>query len=117
MAAKVPVSAGTTGHVNVRNVFGGITAEAGTRLTSGTRLSHIGAQLEIYPFTAATASDIDDGDQWTSGIPNIIACAWQPDVANDDLVAPTLITQATGVIDFSATNATNLGWLWVLRGK
>lgn len=115
MAAITPAAtAATTGFCPQRSVFAGEVATGTERTTGGTIQSHTGSVLEVYFF-----DDVDNNDTWTSGIPNIQAVAWQPSNGDDDWVAATVTTQATGVVTFGTDNAasTNAGWLWVLRGK
>lgn len=113
MAAVTPATVGTTGFLPTSNVFAGPVAAASERTTAGTVQSHKGSQLEVFYF-----ADVDNNDTWTSNIPNIQAVAWQPSNGDDDWVAATVTTQATGVVTFGTDNAAsgNSGWLWVLRG-
>lgn len=71
-----------------------------------------GAQLEIYDIAG-----VGNAETWISNIPNIIAVAWQSDVAGTDECGCTLIDQATGEVEFGVDGGTNNGWIWVLRGK
>ncbi len=67
-------------------------------------------KLEVRHLTG-----VANAGTYASGIPNIIAVAWQPEDATDDDVRPYLVTQATGLVAFVA-GGTRAGWLWILRG-
>jgi len=109
----------TLGTWDQTRVSGGIATKSLNRLTlnaadpANRRHPFKGAELEVFHFT-----DVNDGDQWASGIPNILAVAWQPDQASDDWVAATNETVAGSIIFGTDGGASaNVGWLWVLRGK
>lgn len=123
MPAKTPVVDNTTAGYVVpgKSVYGGVSTTTNNLLSDVD--THIadrqGLKLSIFYFGPSnSANDIDTGDTWTSNISNIVALAWQPADATDDKVSPSLTTQATGVVTFTAENATNNeGWLWVLHGS
>lgn len=112
MAAKTPVSAGTTGYVDaVRGVWTGARGSAEVIQTVGT-LSNNRTRFRqlIYYF-----SDIDDGDTWTSGLPNIQACFWSGDTEAGDACNAVLTTAATGVITFETVSTSDIsGYLLVM---
>ncbi len=119
-AEKKPVTATDTAGFVVpdKGVYGGVVTTT-ANLLSGTDEHHPSTQgmrfSRWYFGPSASANDIDTADYWTSNIKGIVALAWQPADATDDKVSPTLTTAATGLITFTAENATNNeGWLWVL---
>lgn len=112
MAAKTPATGpATSGFVDPhRGVFTGA-VDGTSMLSNGAIANGEGMRLQRFFF-----QDIDSGDTWDSGIPQIRAVAWQPDVVGDDVVTVTLSNVSTGRIGFIATNANSTGWLWVLSG-
>lgn len=111
MAAKTPTAFGTSGYVDPqRSLYGGVATATNNLLSDVDQ--HIpdalGLKLSRFHF-----SDIDDGDTYTSGIPGIVAVAFQAEDIGDDHVAATLTTAATGEITFGSANANSAGWLWV----
>jgi hypothetical protein len=107
MAAKTPVSVGTTGHVDPdRGIYTHTGAATEVVLTNGSkddnRLRFI---QKIYYF-----SDIDDGDTWASGIAGIKACFWMGDDVDTDAACAS--AAATGVVTFETAAASDInGWL------
>jgi hypothetical protein len=112
MAAKTPaLTAATAGYVPVDSVHTGVVA-SGTVLTGNATIKkHTGMRLDVFYF-----DNIDDTDEWTSGIPNIQAVAWQADQDTVDDAAVRLTNQATGVVRFDCSSDDISGWVWVLRG-
>jgi len=128
MAAKTPTTTKTTaGYVdpalglygcgpNTKTYSSSVIATATNNLKTDVKdliSNRNGLKLSIFFF-----SDIDAaGDTWTSGLPNIKACAWQPADATDDKVSAVCTAKSTGTITFVAQNANSEGWLWVLHGS
>ena len=117
MAAVTPVvTRSTSGFVDPGfGVYGGVNPINTNLIDVGTSISNrIGYQLSIFFFSA-----VNDTDDWTSDMNGIIAVAWQPDQANEDICAVTLTTQGTGqtsaVVTWNCQNSSSGGWLWVLH--
>jgi hypothetical protein len=112
MPPKTPLATkSTAGYVVPElGIYGGVNPVA-TALTSvgQSHPNRSGLKMTTWYFT-----DIDDTDTWTSGIPGIVAVAWQANQADTDKVGASLTTAATGVVTFDAENANSAGWLWVL---
>jgi hypothetical protein len=118
--ATLSTSSATTGYVPSTSLYVGAVA-SGTLLTTAGAADpptanvrgHEGYRTETFHFT-----DVNNGDTWTSNIPNIRQVFWCGDDDTDDWVCPRLTTQATGVVRFGTDNAAsaNAGWLLVLRG-
>lgn len=114
MAAKTPVTdPSATGYVDPhRGVVTGSVGVADSLLLNGSGV----ANAEGMKFQRFTFTDIDDGDTWASGIPQIRAVAWQPNLANTHKVGVVCTDVVTGTVTFEAQNANSVGWLWVLSG-
>lgn len=114
MAATITTTKSTAGYVDPgMGVFGGVVT-ATANLNSGTDQplsNRHGLQLQIFHVT-----DMGTGETIATGIPNIVAVAWQPEDCTDDVAGVCLTAQSTGTVTFIATNAANAGWLWVLSG-
>ena len=108
MAAKTPVSVGTAGYVDpVRGLYVGPLADDEQYLDEGSYITHRRQLVHRVLYFA----DIDDGDTWASGIPNILACAWQGNdaAADNDVVQAT--AAASGTVTFRAEASNSKGWL------
>jgi hypothetical protein len=63
--------------------------------------------------TIFPVNDVGTGETLTTGIPGIVAVAWQADDVSADNAAVFCSNTATGAIDFVCENAAIEGYLWI----
>lgn len=63
--------------------------------------------------TIIPCNDVGTGETLTTGIPNIVAVAWQADDVSADEASVFCSNVATGAIDFVCGGAAIEGYLWV----
>lgn len=119
--AAITTSSSTAGWVPTDVVFGrGSTASTATNnLNTDVNTKHQtqGFQLRVFHVTG-----VDDGETVTVEYP-VIAVAWQPEDASDDIVSPWVAAAATATgsrarssstITFETAASAAAGWIWCL---
>ena len=116
MVAILPSTVGQTGFVSPHTgVFGGVVTATQEVSVSGRRLQKNGLKLSIHHFLS-----VADADTWDLAPRRAVACAWQADDVDADLVAVTVVARVAGGrnsqirFDAQAAGGPFTGWLWVL---